>query len=193
MTAAYGVLTFDAYRATTVETPLNQAAIVYQNGSRSQGPASDPAPTTYVEQTAYAHDFKVLLNFDPNSWASVTYQPPRTVGTLVIPANDAVNISGDDLSSTDQAMITVVDMGSQPPGVTNPATCPINDLLFKTTIMGEAAAVCGFNGANPLALAFFSTGGHWFKVEFASILRSGVQPPLSITTMEAITTSLKVG
>jgi hypothetical protein len=193
MTAAYGVLTFDAYRATTVDTPSNQAPIVYQNGSRSQGPASDPAPTAYVEQTAYAHDFKVVLSFDPNSWASVTYQPSRTVGTLVVPANDAVNISGDDLNSTDQVTITVVDLGPQPTGVPNPAACPVNDLLFKTTIMAETAAVCGFTGANPLALATFRTGDNWYKVEFLSMPRSGVQPPLNVPTLETIASSLKVG
>jgi hypothetical protein len=196
ITVGFGALTWHSYRTVSVSTPSAQATIVYADGAHSTGPATDPAPTTYVEQTVSAHDFTVSLRFDPNSSAVVDYHTAGTVGTLPVPGLDRVAITGDQLNATSQVVVTVNRLGPTGTAPTDVAPCPPPghvdpiDVSVPVTVMGQSTSVCGLTDQ---AVATFSGAGGEYEVEFTAPFVTGTPPPLNALVIGAIADSIKVG
>ena len=195
LTVATALVTLNLY-STTTPSSGTQGLITYASGSSGpHTPGVDPPPPAYVEQTVTAHDFKVSLNFDPNSNANLDYHAPLSVGGAAPVGVDGVDIGGNLLRTSTPVLITVNREGSpgaikmdtascQTPGAAGVAP----NLSFTATIMGQSTTACGVFNA---VLTFFNAGAYQYELRFSLPEQFGSLPATS-ATLQSIATSVSV-
>jgi hypothetical protein len=193
LTIATGLVTFNLHSTTTAPSSSGQSIITYANGSSGGTPGIDSAPSAYVEQTVSAHDFKVSLNFDPDSTATVNYFPLQTVGGSTNPGIDAIDINGNLLHTTTEVVITVQKEGAAGAITMDPRSCQtaggVPSLNFKATIMGQPTSVCG---VLPKVLTLVNAGGVQYQLVFSVPQLADAAAPTTSAALQAIATSIKI-
>lgn len=183
----------------------NYANIIYQNGEASTGKPkkSDPAPLTYISQTVSAHDFKVTLLFDPNSFATLDYRAPKTVGNETIQANDGVVIAGKQLKTNDLITIRVARLDNDTSTANiNPSVCKSSTdfsttnqgtiLIFNATVMGQLSAVCQFSNSASAATMYINPNNSWYLVQFSTSKNLPISSTDTSSVIKTIANSLTI-
>jgi hypothetical protein len=193
ITIATTLVTFNLYSATSPSSSA-PGIITYANGQTSPpAPGVDSPPTAYVQQTVSAHDFKVSLNFDPNSTAHIVYYAPHAVGGSTTRGFDGVGIGGNLLNTSTQILISVDREGAS--GAIT-ADCPTPGaagaaptLSFTATIMGQPTTICGpFEGVD----TSFNAGAYQYHLSFTLPVQLGTPTPATSAALQSIASSIKV-
>lgn len=170
------------------------------NGTVSKdAPKSDPAPSTYTLQTYDAHDFKVSMKFDPNSYAVIDYVPAQ-IGdngkAIAGSSNDEVNIFGNPLDSTNVLVVEVTKDPANSDGLLSPTTDPELALVadFNTSIMGKPYTVYRVDSTVPEVLVNIQAGQTWYWIQIGNYTRGGANAdtPIGQTTVQTILQSLDI-
>lgn len=185
---------------TQLTTPNNYAEVTKQNSAGSTAkPKSDPVPTKYVRQTVSAHDFKVSLMFDPNSYAILSYTPNQTGSngvTLPNTGNDEVDIVGNPIGSSNQIIISVIKNAPSEASLLSPTADPSLGIVssFQASIMGEPYTVYGYGNSVPGAILNVEVGSSWYTLRIDNYVRGGADDttPISTSVEQTIVNSVEI-
>jgi hypothetical protein len=148
---------------------------------------SDPMPTSYVSQSAVAHDYKVSMLFDPNSHIKTTYLEGSNDNGNVVGHLDRTIFSGKELKTNTKMSISILKIsddiyktafvcsGVQ---VGNTVTY-INTFTFRNYVvahaMGKDYALCGVD-ASDLWGHVQDADYNWYELHITSNDSSALNP-----------------